>query len=103
MSSTCSPRWRADRGAGGVAAFTREVAGIPVWLMRDYLVDEGGAASEDGRTVAGDGWTVRLTPLAPHRVGSLAVGRLRVELDGEPAALARMRAVLEKKLLRAGG
>jgi len=84
-----------------MAAFSREVTGIPLWLLRDYLVDEGGCA--DGNTVVGDGWTVTLTQIDDHQVGSLRVGRLRVELDGEPAAIAAMTAVLEKKLLRAGG
>ncbi len=85
-----------------MADFTRDVTGIPLWLLREYLVEEGGTAKDD-RTVAGEGWTVHLTPLADHRVGSLTVGRVRVQLTGEPAALAHMHEVLEKKLLRAGG
>jgi hypothetical protein len=85
-----------------VAPFVREVRGIPLWLMRDYLVDAGGRA-EDEHTVVGEGWTVKLTQLDDYAVGSLRVGQLRVELDGEPEALERMQAVLEQKLLRAGG
>jgi hypothetical protein len=83
-------------------AFAREVRGIPLWLLRDYLVDAGGRAVDE-HTVGGEGWTVKLTQLDDFAVGSLRVGQIRVELDGEPEALERMRQVLEQKLLRAGG
>ena len=84
------------------AAFVREVRGIPLWLLREYLVEAGGTAESD-TVVTGDGWKVTLTQLDDFQVGSLKVGQLRVELDGEPGALERMQQVLEQKLLRAGG
>ena len=100
-----------------MAAFVREVRGLPLWLLREYLVEEGGRAEgenaegrdaegndAEGKTkVVGEGWTVRLEQMDDFVVGSLRVGQIRVELDGEPDALARMQAILERKLLRAGG
>ena len=81
----------------------REVRGIPLWLMREYLVEDGGRAENDG-LVVGDGWSVQLEPMDDFRVGSLAVGQIRITMKGDSEAdLARIRAILEPKLLRAGG
>jgi hypothetical protein len=81
---------------------SREVRGIPLWLMHAYLVEAGGKS--DGETrVAGDGWEVQLTQLEDFRIGSLRVGQIRVELAGTAEGIARILPELEKKLLRAGG
>ena len=83
-------------------AHSRNVRGIPLWLLRAYLVEAGGTADGD-HTVVGDGWQVRLTQLEDFEVGSLRVGEIRVEWEGEGEAFARMQEILEQKLLRAGG
>ena len=83
-------------------AHSRDVRGIPLWLLRAYLVEAGGTAESDD-VVAGDGWQVRLTQLEDFEVGSLRVGEIRVEWEGEGEAFARMQEILEQKLLRAGG
>ena len=81
---------------------SRDVRGIPLWLLRAYLVEAGGAAEGDSMVV-GDGWRVFLTQLEDFEVGSLRVGEIRVEWEGEGEAFARMQEILEQKLLRAGG
>lgn len=83
-------------------ARSREVRGIPLWLLRAYLVEAGGRAEGDN-IIVGDGWRVRLTQLDDFEVGSLRVGEIRVEWEGEGEAFARMQEILEQKLLRAGG
>ena len=83
-------------------AHSRNVRGIPLWLLRAYLVEAGGTA-EDDHFVVGDGWQVRLTQLEDFEVGSLRVGEIRVEWEGEGEAFVRMQEILERKLLRAGG
>ncbi|MHC4959437.1 MAG: DUF1952 domain-containing protein [Planctomycetota bacterium] len=85
-----------------MAEFSRDVRGIPLWLLRDYMVDEGGTAEGD-TVVVGDGWRMTLTQLDDFRIGSLVVGEIRVELDGDPDAIARILPILEQKLVRAGG
>lgn len=80
----------------------REVRGIPLWLLREYLVEAGGTAEPEG-VVRGDAWTVRLAQIEDYRVGSLRVGQIRVELEGTDEGFARLKAILEPKLLRAGG
>jgi hypothetical protein len=85
-----------------VPAHSRDVRGIPLWLLREYLVEAGGTA-EDDHTIVGDGWRVRLTQLEDFEVGSLRVGEIRVEWEGEGEPFARMQEILEQKLLRAGG
>lgn len=81
---------------------THELRGIPVWLLRDYLVDLGGEALPDG-LVAGPGWTAELTRLEDFQIGSLRVGQARLELRGEAEAVRQIERRLWPKLLRAGG
>jgi hypothetical protein len=78
------------------------IRAIPLWLLREYMVEGGGTASSETE-VTGAGWTARLTQVDDFRVGNLAVGQVRVEIDGEPDAVARIEAFLAPKLLRAGG
>jgi hypothetical protein len=85
-----------------VERLSREVRGIPLWLMRAYL-EEAGGEHVGGNRVAGDGWAVQLTQLDDFRVGSLSVGQIRVELEATRAGMDRILPELEKKLLRAGG
>jgi hypothetical protein len=85
-----------------VPAESRDVRGIPLWLLREYLVEAGGTAQGD-HIVVGDGWQARLTQLQDFELGSLRVGEIRVEWEGEGEAFDRMRELLEQKLHRAGG
>ena len=75
--------------------------GIPLWLMREYLEDLGGEADGEDR-VNGMGWTAGITKIEPNRVGSLRVGRIQLELQGDPEAIAALKSRLEMKTMRAG-
>lgn len=81
---------------------THEIRGIPLWLLRDYLVDLGGVVQPDGM-VHGPSWQGTLTPLDDFRLGSLRVATVRMELSGDAAALDQLEGELKYKLLRAGG
>jgi len=85
-----------------VAQLVREVRAIPQWLLRDYLVDLGGEAV-DAATVRGDGWVARIVELPDHVVGSLRVGRLRIDVEAAQTVLDELAPVLDLKLVRAGG
>ena len=75
--------------------------GIPLKLFRDYLIDLGGSLADDGR-VDGSGWQARLERVEDFQIGSLRVGQVQVEFEGQPEALDALLPQLEKKLLRAG-
>ena len=79
-----------------------EIRGIPLWLMREYLEEAGGQAMGDDQII-GDGWAARLTQMEPFRLGSLSVGQVKLELEGEEEAIACVMTSLEPKLMRAGG
>jgi len=81
---------------------SREIRGIPLWLLREYLVELGGKAESDD-SVAGDGWRVDLVQIEDYTIGSLSVGQVRLEFSGEDDAVAGIQELLEPKLLRAGG
>ena len=81
---------------------SHDIRGIPLWLLRDYLIDLGGVLQPDG-TVLGPGWSGQLTRLADFQIGSLRVGEVRVEIRGEDEALEKLEIGLRPKLLRAGG
>jgi hypothetical protein len=78
------------------------ITGVPLWLLRDYLVELGGRVRDD-ETVVGNDWVARLARVADHEVGSLRVGRVQLHIRASQASLERLRPHLERKLLRAGG
>ncbi len=80
----------------------QDMRGLPLWLLREYLEEMGGAA-EGESLVRGAGWQVRLTRLEPLRLGSLAIGQVRVELEIEEPLADEFVARFAKKTLRAGG
>jgi hypothetical protein len=84
------------------AGFEQTVTGIPLWLLREYLEQLAGRVQADG-SLAGDGWQATLTQVEDYRIGSLSVGRVRLEITGEAETVKRIRQSLEPKLLRAGG
>lgn len=75
--------------------------GIPLKLFHDYLIDLGGSPAGDGR-VEGPGWQAHLQRVEDFQIGSLRVGQLQVQFEGQPEALDALLPRLEKKLLRAG-
>lgn len=86
----------------GKTRMQRDVCGVPIWLLREYLVELGGNELDEG-WVKGQGWHAQLTQIEDKYVGSLSVGQVRVEIEGETDVMEIILPDLEKKLLRAGG
>jgi len=80
----------------------REIRGVPLWLIREYLEELGGAARDDA-TIEGPGWSASLEQIEDFRIGSLVVGQVRVRLEGDEETLAALEPRLDDKLIRAGG
>lgn len=80
---------------------SRQIRGIPLWLLREYLEELGGTAVSDTR-IEGDGWQVSLAKMEPFALGSLRVGQVMMEISGDEDAIARLKPELEKKTMRAG-
>jgi len=78
------------------------IRGIPLWLFQEYIEEIGGSAQADG-WLHGGGWRARLTQVDDFELGSLRVGQVRLEIAGDAESVARARASLEPKLMRAGG
>ncbi len=78
------------------------IRGIPLWLFQEYIEEIGGSAQADG-WLHSDGWRARLTQVEDFKLGSLRVGQVRLEIAGDAESVARARASLEPKLMRAGG
>ena len=89
-------------GGSGVTKQIRQIRGIPLWLLREYLEEIGGEAVKEDRVV-GDGWTASLVQMEDYQIGSLRVGQVELAIEGDPKAIASLQPALEKKLLRAGG
>lgn len=85
-----------------MTTFTKQMRGIPLWLLREYLEEIGGKAQGEARIV-GVGWIANLTQLEDFSVGSLTVGQVLLEVQAEEDTWELLQPVLEKKLLRAGG
>ena len=84
-----------------MAKIVRE-AGVPFWLLREYLEELGGVAEGEAH-VTGEGWTASLEKAPPHRIGSLVVGRVQWTLEGDEEIVGQLIPRLEMKLLRGGG
>ena len=78
-----------------------ELRSIPLWLLQEYLKDLGGEVVGAGQ-VRGRGWKASMEKLEDFQLGSIRVGQLRVELEGETQAIKELLPALEKKLMRAG-
>jgi hypothetical protein len=85
-----------------VPSRVQETRGVPLWLIRDYLVEGGGQVDGDQR-VLGDGWEVTLSEMDDFALGSLRIEQVRLDIEGTDDGLAQLWAFLEPKLLRAGG
>jgi len=85
-----------------MAKIEREVRGIPLWLIREYLVELGGRPIGEDRA-EGEAWTAALEQIEDFRIGSLEIGQVRLTLEGEEAAIAALNLKMDDKLLRAGG
>jgi hypothetical protein len=70
--------------------------------LGEYLQELGGLHSAEWR-FTGDGWHAQITQIEDFVIGSLRVGQVRLEWQGNDYALHSMWPLLEKKLLRAGG
>jgi hypothetical protein len=82
--------------------YSREVHGIPFWLMKEYLVELGGQAVGEG-LVIGNGWDAEFARIENFKIGSISIGRLSLKIKGDSTALAILLPQLELKLLRGGG
>lgn len=81
--------------------YTRQIRGIPLWLLHEYLVELGGEVDENGR-VHGPNWTATLIPLEPFQLGSLRVGQLQLNIEATQPTLNQLLPQLDKKTMRAG-
>lgn len=81
---------------------TRELRGIPLWLLKIYLAEIGGEEQEPD-LIQGVGWEIHLTQLEDFQVGSIRVGQVRLDLEADPTVYPALMEALDKKLLRAGG
>ena len=79
-----------------------EIRSVPLWLVREYLEELDGRASDETH-VTGDGWQATLEKMEPVPLGSLRIGRVSLVLEGEAQVIESLWAKLEMKLLRAGG
>ena len=79
----------------------REMRGIPYFLLKEYLVELGGALVEEN-LVVGAGWKVRLTKMVPYKFHSLSVGQTRLEMELDDEAAADFLERFAMKTLRAG-
>lgn len=76
--------------------------GVPLWLMKDYLVQLGGQ-EVNADVMAGSGWRAELRKAARRSIGSLSVGGTTAVFSGEQADLDDLFERLHWKTLRGGG
>jgi hypothetical protein len=80
---------------------TREIRGIPFFLLQEYLQEmEGTDVGEDA--IQGQGWIVHLNRMEPFRLGSLEVGQTKLEIQIEDDKVDEFMERFSKKTLRAG-
>ncbi|MHC4410067.1 MAG: DUF1952 domain-containing protein [Planctomycetota bacterium] len=80
----------------------REIRGVPLWQIREYLEELGGRVLDDTH-LEGDGWKATLAQIEDFQIGSLVVGQVHVLIEGEAATLTALEPRLDDKLIRAGG
>ncbi|GAB4466872.1 MAG: hypothetical protein Kow0070_29990 [Anaerolineales bacterium] len=79
----------------------REMRGIPMFLLKEYLQEMGGTP-EGENLIRAEGWSVTLEKMEPFRLGSLAVGQTRLTIEIEDHLVDDFLTRFGKKTLRAG-
>jgi hypothetical protein len=82
-------------------SITREIRGIPLFLLKEYLVELGGDLTSDD-LVTGQGWSVRLTKMEPFKLHSLQVGQTRLDFQLDEKVADEFLERFAMKTLRAG-
>jgi hypothetical protein len=80
---------------------TREIRGIPFFLLQEYLQEMGGTPI-GANTIQGPDWIVHLIRMEPFRLGSLEVGQTKLEIQIEDDKVDEFMERFSKKTLRAG-
>ena len=80
---------------------TREIRGIPYFLLKEYLEELGGHQVKRDE-IAGDGWSVKLIKMAPYKLFSLEVGQTRLEMALEDEIAEDFLKRFSMKTMRAG-
>jgi hypothetical protein len=89
-------------GRGMTHEETHDYYGVPLWLMKEYLVQLG--AQDCGEDLlAAEGWRAQLRKASPRHLGSLVIGGTTATFSGDAQALAAMFERLHWKTLRGGG
>jgi hypothetical protein len=78
------------------------IRGLPIWLIRDYLLELGGKVSSEN-AITGHGWRIFLTQMEDYQIGSLKVGQVQMQLESDSNMCEHFYAELCKKMIRAGG
>ncbi|MFO7585863.1 MAG: DUF1952 domain-containing protein [Anaerolineales bacterium] len=84
-----------------IKTVTREMRGIPYFLLKEYLQELGGTLAAENE-VRGEGWVVRLEKMEPFRLGSLSVGQTRLIMEIREDVYDDFMARFAMKTLRAG-
>lgn len=74
--------------------------GVPVWLMKHYLLQLGAAPISDTLMQGQECW-VEIFPAPPKHIGSLQLGGARVEFTGRAGSIQALLTRLEWMTLRA--
>lgn len=82
--------------------FDWQMRGIPLWLIREYLVEMGGREISPN-LIEGEGWMVTLNQMADYQIGSISIGQVQLTLEATTEVMKTIKPALEKKLIRAGG
>jgi hypothetical protein len=89
------------------ATYQRVLRSLPLWLLREYLVELGGVpsdgAAESATHLNGPGWQADLQQIEDFAVGSLVVGQVRLTVTAGEMVAEQLFPLLDQKLLRAGG
>jgi molybdopterin synthase sulfur carrier subunit len=80
----------------------RDVHGVPAWLIKEYLLELGGT-EDNPDCIAGEGWRAKVQPIDPFRLGSITIGRVHLEIEGDKESIEALIPPLEMKLMRGGG
>ncbi len=80
---------------------SREMRGIPFFLLKEYLVELGGTQGRDD-LITGQGWKIKLTRMEPYRLHALSVGQTRLDMELEDEIADQFLERFAIKTLRAG-